>query len=174
MNMVNRKKRPKSPVFPCRLLAVFAGCAVLAVPSLGLGARAPSEAKQGRILAQKVIEDLVSKHSELQGMEVATTPSGKTCVTIAATESKEVGANCDNDEFTAIKTNKPFVEKENEGGKEVFDINMPVHDSSGKVMGTMGMDFKPEPGQERSKVVHRAEEIVREFEERIPSKAKLF
>jgi hypothetical protein len=161
--MVNRKRRPKSPVCYCCLLAVVAGCVVLAVPSLGLGARAPNEAKQGRILAQKVLEDLVSKHSELQGMEVAATPSGKTCVTIAATESKEVGADCDNDEYTAIKTNKPFVEKENEGGKEVFDITAPLHDSSGKVMGTIGMDFKPEPGQERAKVVRRAEEIVREF-----------
>src|SRR2546422_2558277 len=95
-------------------------------------------------LFRSVLEELVSKHSELQGMEVAATPPGKTCVTIAATESKEVGANCDNDEFTAIKTNKPFVEKEEEGGAEVFDITAPLHDSSGKVMGTMGMDFKPE------------------------------
>ena len=107
-------------------------------------------------------------------MEVAATPPGKACVTIAATVSKEVGAKCDNDEYTAIKTNKPFVEKENEGGKEVFDVTMPLHDSAGKVIATVGMDFKPEPGQERSNVINRAEEIVREFEERIPSKAKLF
>ena len=172
--MVNRKRPPKSPVSHFCLAALFAGYVVLVVPSVGLAVRAPSEVKQGRILAQKVIEELVSKHSELQGMEVAAAPPGKPCVTIAATEAKEVGAKCDNDEFTAIKTNKPFVEKENEGGKEVFDITMPLHDSAGKVIGTIGMDFKPEPGQERSKVVNRAEEIVREFEEQVPSKAKLF
>jgi hypothetical protein len=165
--MLNGQRRPS-------LIAVFAGCAVLSFPALGLGARAPSEVKQGRILAQRVLEELVSKHSELQGMEVAATPPGKICVTIAATESKEVGARCDNDEFTAIKTNRPFVEKENEGGKEAFDITAPLHDSSGKVIGTIGMDLKPAPGQDRSKLVQRAEEIVREFEERVPSKAKLF
>lgn len=173
--MVNRNTRQKPPLSHFCLLTVLTGYAVLVGPSVGLPARMSSEAKRGRILAQKVMEELASKHSELQGMEVAATPPGKkTCVTIAATEAKEVGEKCDNDEFTAIQTNQPFVEKENEGGKEVFDVTMPLHDAAGKVVGTIGMDFKPEPGQERSKVVSRAEEIVREFEKQVPSKAKLF
>ena len=172
---MNRKRCPRLPVAPFCLLAVLAGYVLSVVPSVALPARTSGEGKQGRIFAQKLMEELASKHSELQGMEVAATPPGrKTCMTIAATEAKEIGATCDNDEFTAIKTDKPFVEKEKEGGKEVFDVTMPLHDTAGKVIGTVGMDFKPEPGQERSKVVKWAEEIVRQFEEQVPSKAKLF
>ncbi len=121
------------------------------------------------------MEDLVAKHAEIASMEVAATPLHETtCVTIAATEAKEVGAKCDDDEFAAMKTNKPFVEKENEGGKEVYDVTLPIHDASGKIMGTIGLDFKPTPGQEQSQVVAQATQIVREFEKRIPSHAKLF
>lgn len=133
----------------------------------------PLNAKPGKIFAQQLVEEAMAKHPEVSGVELSSTPPGKPCVTIASTEAKDLGEKCDNDEFTAIKTNKPFVEKEKEGGKEVFDITMPLHDAAGKVIGTIGMDFKPEPGQERSKVVNRAEEIVHEFEKQIPSKARL-
>lgn len=131
-------------------------------------------AKPGKIFAQQLVEEAVAKHPELTGVELASTPPHQQCATIAATEAKEVGEKCDEDEFTAMKTNKPFVEKEKEGGKHVYDITTPLHDAAGKVIGTVGMDFKPEPGQQESKVVELAQQIVRELEAQIPSKAKLF
>ena len=121
------------------------------------------------------MEELVGKHSEIGGMEISASPPGQAgCVTIASTEAKNLGEKCDHDEFTAIKTNRPFVEKEKEGGKDVFDVTMPLHDRSGKVIGTVGLDFKPTPGQEQSQVVEQATQVVHEFEGRIPSSAKLF
>jgi hypothetical protein len=74
------------------------------------------------------------------------------CKTIAATETKEIGEKCDQDELTAIKTNLPFVEHEPDG----FDITMPLHDASGAVIATVGMDFNPEPGQQEETVVNQA------------------
>jgi hypothetical protein len=158
----------------CTLVALAASL-VMVSGSLAIASPGPSEEQQKPILAQRVTEELVAMHAEIVSMEVSATPPGQaTCVTIAATEAKEVGGKCDDDEFTAMKTNKPFVEKEKEGGKEVFDVTMPMHDASGKVMGTIGLDFKPAPDQEQSQVVEQATQIVREFEKRIPSRAKLF
>jgi len=134
-----------------------------------------SKSGGAKIFAQKLVEDTVAAHSEISGIELATTPPNQSqCVTIASTEAKDIGEKCDKDEFTAMKTNKPFVEKEKENGKEVYDITMPIHDSEGKIIGTAGMDFKPEPGQQESRVLERARHIARELERQILSKDKLF
>ncbi|HXH48858.1 MAG TPA: PDC sensor domain-containing protein [Terriglobia bacterium] len=128
----------------------------------------------GKIFAQQLVEEAMAKYPQVSAVELSSTPPGKTCVTIASTEAGGVGEKCDNDEFTAMKTNKPFVEKEIEGGKEVYDITMPFHDASGKLIGTVGLDFKPEPGQQELQVVQLAGQLVHEMEMQLPAKARLF
>lgn len=128
-----------------------------------------------KIYAQKLIEETLSAHPELQGLELAATPPGKNqCVTIASNETKGVGEKCDRDEFTAMKTNKPFVEKEKENGKEVYDVTIPIHDANGKIIGTAGIDFKPEPNQSNAQVRERSVQIAKELESKVKSKEKLF
>ena len=127
-----------------------------------------------KTVAQQLVEEAMAKHSQVSGVEISSTPPGKSCLTIASTEAKGLGEKCDRDELTAMKTNKPFVEKENEEGKEVYDITMPLHDATGKLIGTVGLDFKPEPNQKESEVVELARQIVHEMETQIPTKAKLF
>ena len=128
-----------------------------------------------KIYAQKLIEETLAAHPELTGLELAATPPAKShCVTIASNETKGIGEKCDKDEFTAIKTNKPFVERETENGKEVYDVTIPIHDAHGKVIGTAGMDFKPEPDQSDAQVTERSLKIAKELESKVKSKAKLF
>jgi hypothetical protein len=128
-----------------------------------------------KIFAQKLIEETVAAHSELMGLELAATPPGKTqCVTIASTETKGIGEKCDKDEFTAIRTNKPFVEKEKENGKDVYDVTIPIHDSNGRVIATAGIDFKPQPDQTNAQVTERSRQIAKELEAKIKVKEKLF
>jgi hypothetical protein len=83
-----------------------------------------------KIFAQKLVTETLAAHAELMGFELAATPPGKDqCVTIASNEAKGIGEKCDKDEFAAMKTNKPFVEKEKENGKEVCDVTIPIHDN---------------------------------------------
>jgi len=61
------------------------------------------------------------------------------------TEAQMIGPlkqKCDEDEFAALKTGKPHDEKEAEG----YDITAPLHDASGKLVGTIGIDFKLQSG----------------------------
>ncbi len=128
-----------------------------------------------RIYAQKLVEETLAAHPELMGLELAATPPGKThCVTIASNETKGIGEKCDKDEFTAMKTNKPFVEKEKENGKEVYDVTIPIHDANGKIIATAGIDFKPEPNQSDTQVTERSQQIAKELESKVKSKEKLF
>lgn len=137
-----------------------------------LGGRIPTTAKAGstkpRIFAQALVEETVAKHPELTGLELATTPPDQqVCVTIAATDPKEIGDECDKGELTVIRTGKPTVEKEKDG----FDVTLPLH-VSGKIIGFIGMEFKS--GQDEAGLLVRANPIAKELESRTPSKAKLF
>jgi iron complex outermembrane receptor protein len=133
----------------------------------------PTQAQ--RIYAQKLVEETLAAHPELMGFELAATPPGKTqCVTIASNETEGIGEKCDKDEFTAVKTNKPFVEKEKENGKEVYDVTIPIHDANGEIIATAGIDFKPEPNQSDAQVTERSRQIAKELESKVKSKDKLF
>jgi len=127
------------------------------------------------IYAQQVVSETLAAHPELVGFEVAGIPPGETqCVTIASSEPKGIGEKCDKDEFGAMRTNKPFVEKEKENGREVYDVTVPIHDVDGRIIATAGLDFKPEPGQNATQVRERSQKIAREVESKIKSKEMLF
>ena len=149
--------------------------ALIIISGVGTLLNAQAASAANKTFAQQLVEHTLASHPELDGVELASTPLHKTgCVTIAATETKEIGEKCDKDEFTAMKTNKPFVEKEVEKGKEVYDVTVPIHDSVGKIIGTAGIDFKPKPGQQQSEIEQGAKQIAQELEAKIKSKERLF
>lgn len=128
-----------------------------------------------KIYAQKLVTEILSGHPELEGLEIAATAPGRTqCVTIATNEPKGLGEKCDKDEFTAIKTNKPFVEREKENGNDVYDVTIPIHDSTGKIIATAGIDFKPGPNQTNASITGQAQQLIKEIESKVKSKEKLF
>jgi hypothetical protein len=116
------------------------------------------------------VEEIKAGHLEITGLEIAAMKSeADGCKTIAATEANEVGQKCDKDELTA-RTNKPFVEKET----DEFDVTLPIHDSSGKIIATAGMDFKRPPSRTKVSVLGEALKIAAELEKRFVSKDELF
>jgi hypothetical protein len=144
---------------------------LLTVAAIALGGFAARNADAAEIMAQKVLTEVRAAHPEITGLEIAATRSkAEGCKTIAATEAKEVGEKCDTDEFTAMKTNQPFVEQE----KDEFDATLPMHDAAGKIIGTAGMDFKARPGRTKETVTRQAKQIVAELEKHFTSKEKLF
>jgi len=130
-----------------------------------------SQGQLGKTQAQQLVDSAVKKNADVAGLEVSSTPAGKTtCVTIAATEAKDLGEKCDEDEFAALKTGKPHVEKEADG----YDVTAPLHDASGKLVGTIGIDFKLQSGQTDASILQRTSEILKELEQQIRSKKFLF
>jgi hypothetical protein len=131
----------------------------------------PLNAQSKKTHAQKLVDSIAQRHSEITGLELSATPSGqKGCVTIAATKAKDLGEKCDKDENTAIRTGDPFVEHEPDG----FDVTAPLHDATGKLIGALGIDFKPQPGQTKADVLKVTAVLLKEVEPQIPSNAFLF
>lgn len=128
-------------------------------------------AQSKKTQAQNLVDRTTQEHSEISGLELSTTPPGQNkCFTIAATEAKNLGEECDGDEAAALKTLKPFAEHEPDG----FDVTAPLHDATGKLIGTLGIDFKPQVRQTETDILKQTAELVREVEQQIPSKAFLF
>jgi len=127
-------------------------------------------AQTPKIFAQKLVEETQAAHPEITGLELAATPPGKGCQTIAATEAKAIGETCDKDELKARKWNRPRVEQENDG----FDVTVPVHDSAGRIIATAGMDFKMQPGRTKKTVIPEALKVRDDLEERLSLEAELF
>jgi len=154
----------------------FLVLSVLGISLFAVASRSQTSATTApKIYAQKLVEETLSAHPELSGLVLAATPPGKKqCVTIASNEAKGIGEKCDKDEFTAMKTNKPFVEKEKENGKEVYDVTIPIHDANGTIIATAGIDFKPEPNQSDAQVTERSQQIAKVIESKVKSKEKLF
>ncbi|TAM80597.1 MAG: hypothetical protein EPN47_15160 [Acidobacteria bacterium] len=150
----------------------------LKIYSLGLGLLVcaaltglPLNAQSKKNQAQKLVEKTIRIHREVTGLELSAAPAGqKNCITIAATEAGDLGQACDEDEHAALKTLKPYVEHEADG----YDVTAPLRDANGKLVGVMGIDFKPEAGQTDTEILGLTATLLQEMERQIPSKEFLF
>ena len=128
-----------------------------------------------KIYAQKVVNETLTAHSEIMGLEIsAVSPKNNECTTIASDEELGIGEKCDQDEYDVMKTGKPFADKTTDHGQEFFDVNVPIHDANGKVMAIVGVDFKPDPKQTAAQATEGAQKIAKEIEAKVPSKEKLY
>ena len=144
---------------------------VLGIMASALLAGLPLSGQSTKNQAQKLVDMTVQKHPEVSGLELSATPAGKkNCITIAATETEDMGQQCDEDEHAALKTMKPFVEHEADG----YDVTAPLHDANGKLVGVVGIDFKPGPGQTDAAILKLTASLLQELQQQIPSKEFLF
>jgi hypothetical protein len=123
----------------------------------------------GKAFAQKLVETTRAKHPELDEIGISAITS-RGCVGVASTDKTDIGGKCEKEDSEPMRTGKPVVEKEKDG----FDVTLPLHDSAGKMIGSVGFGFKPGPGQTEASVTEQAQKVAAEMETQIPSKAKLF
>jgi hypothetical protein len=154
--------RRSTPFAGTLLLMITLTCIL---PALASAQKAAPKAKS---LAQKLVEATQAKHSELDEVGISTTTASG-CSGIASTDKSDIGEKCEKDDLAPMQTGKPFVEKEKDG----YDVSVPLHDSTGKIIGTLGIGFKPVAGQTEASVTAQAQRIAAEMEAQIPSKAKL-
>jgi len=147
----------------------------LILPVATIAPSASRAQKQAETYAQRLVNDFVRRHSsEVAAVELAIiSDSDKGCATIAATDPKDVGEKCDDDEKGPIRTGQPDVEAPSKHDP-VYDITQALHDSAGRLIGAVGMDIKPSAGPDRAAVVARAKALLQELEAQIPSKEKLY
>jgi hypothetical protein len=147
-----------------RLLMAALGLAVIPlIPSAG--ARAQTRAR-GESYAQRVLRDVMRRHPQLIGMELAAR-RGNGCVTVAATDAGDIGHTCDAGERQQMRAGESQVE-EPSAADPAYVITEPLRDASGQIMGLIMMDIRPERGG-RAAALARARAARLEVESRIRS-----
>src|SRR6516225_4964602 len=156
------------------MLLVFL-CASSAQSTAGEAQERTIHVPAAKIYAQKIVNETLAAHPEIMGLEISAASVKKDeCTTIASDEELGIGEKCDQDEYSVMKSNKPFADKTTEHGKEFFDVNVPIHDANGKILAIVGVDFKPDPKQTAAQASERALQIAKEIEAKVPSREKLF
>jgi len=135
-----------------------------------LGSAISSKA-QGKIMAQKLVDELAARHPELIRIGLHLTPPDRLDnIIVACNIAARVGQKSDPEDLKAMHTGQPVVLKE-QGN---FDVTLPLHNAFGKVIGAIGLTFEPQGDEPESRAAERAKKIAAEVERRITSKAKLF
>jgi hypothetical protein len=145
------------------------GLLVMLISALPIAASTQTKTQTGKTFAQKLVETTQAKHPESDEIGISAVTS-RGCVGIASTDKSDIGEKCEKEDSGVMRSGKPVVEKEKDG----FDVTLPLHDSTGKMIGALGIGFKRAPGQTEASVTEQARKIASEIEPQIPSKAKLF
>ncbi len=130
-----------------------------------------SASPAGKIYAQRLVEELAARHSDLVRIGMHVTPPGKPDnIIIASNVPEKLGHKSDPEDLQAMNTGQPVVLKEGEN----FDVTLPLHDAAGKIIGAIGLTFRPRAGENKTDAAQHARAMAREVEKRIASTGELF
>lgn len=149
-----------------RWIAFSITAAVFASPSLLL---ANQQASRGKTFAQELVAQALANHPEVDEVGIAVRSSGG-CRTIASTDKSDLGEACEKDDMAPMQNGKPYVEREKDG----YDVSVPLRNTKGKIIGSLGIGLKRAEGQTQAGVIADATKISEEMAARISSKARLF
>ncbi len=121
--------------------------------------------------AQKLVDETMARHPDLQILVLHITPPNNTDNIILASSIGRIGKKADEDDLEVIKTGKPILEVHVSGKR--FEVELQLHDRSGKTIGALSTVFAYKPGDDKSQFQKQGEMIRSEIEQGIPSVSKL-
>lgn len=80
---------------------------------------------------------------------------------------KEIAEKCGTGDSKPIPIGKPHVQKEGQS----FDVTFPLHDQSGRTVGSVRIGLAPKSGETQADMVKREHAIAKGMEAAIPSKS---
>ncbi len=148
-------------VFAGLLLGVAALCAADA-PKYGLAA-------DNRIRAQKIVDELMAANPRLVAAGLHCVPPGESKQVIVASTLDVIGKPSDPEDILhGATTIAPSAKAPKLG------IMLPLHDKTGKEIGSLALQFKYQAGEDQVKYFAEATAIRDRVAQRIPALADLF
>ena len=121
-------------------------------------------------MAQKLVDEALSKHPEVILIAIHAQPLGHKNVIVASNFGR-IGKIGDEDDLRCIRTGKSNLEL-NSTGKH-FEDELILLDKSGKTIGALGVVFNYKPGDDKAALAKIAEQIRDEMKSQIPSQSAL-
>lgn len=121
--------------------------------------------------AQRLVDETMASHPELQILALHVKPPGGTENVIIASSIGRIGKKADEDDVKVIQTGEPILEVHISGKR--FEVELQLHDASGRTIGAMSAVYAYKPGDDKQRFRKRAEALRAEMEKKIPSVASL-
>jgi hypothetical protein len=121
--------------------------------------------------AQKLVDETMAKHPELQILALHVAPPGTTENVIFASTIGRIGKKADEDDLKVIETGEPILEVHISGKR--FEVELQLHDVSGKTIGAVSAVYAYKRSDDKAGFRKQAEKLRAELEKKIPSVAKL-
>jgi hypothetical protein len=116
--------------------------------------------------AQKLVDDMLSRHSELIVLAMHVTPPRAKDNIILASNFGRIGKKGDDDDMNVINSGEPIVGVYGEGKR--YGVELPLRDATSKTIGALSVGFHYKSGDEKA-FLSKAERIRDELQNRIPS-----
>ena len=124
---------------------------------------------QGKIFAQKLVDETAAQHPELLVLVMHVTPPNSSDNVIIASNIGRIGKKADEDDLRVIHTGKTNLEVNKAGDR--FEVELVLQDASGKTIGALGTVFPYKAGDNKADFQKKAEKIRGELRKQIPTAA---
>jgi hypothetical protein len=121
--------------------------------------------------AQALLDKTLDRHSEVIILAMHVTPPGRSDNVIIASNIGRIGKKADEDDLGVIQSAKPKLEVNTAGDR--FEVELPMHDASGKLIGALGVVFPYKKGDDQAALQKKAEAVRDEIAKQTPTLAKL-
>jgi hypothetical protein len=150
----------------CCAVALFAVSLVAQDPAV------PASSNQPPIYAQKLVNETLAKNNDVIIMALHVTPPNQTENIIIASNIGRIGKKADEDDLRVINTGATNLEVNKTGNH--FEVELPLLDQNGTLVGAAGIVFNYKAGDDKQKLQKRAEQVRDEMRKKIASREKLF
>jgi hypothetical protein len=116
--------------------------------------------------AQKLVDDMLSRHSEVIALAMHVTPPKANDNIIVASNFGRIGKKADDDDMKVINSGEPIVGVYAEGKR--YGVEIPMRDAANKTIGALSVGFHYKNGDEKA-FLSMAEKVRDELQKRIPS-----
>jgi hypothetical protein len=117
--------------------------------------------------AQKLVDDTLSKHSEVIVLAMHVTPPKAKDNIIIASNFGRIGKKADDDDMKVISSGEPIVGVYAEGKR--YGVELPLRDAVNKTIGALSVGFRYKSGDDEKAFLSKAEKVRDELQKRIPS-----
>ena len=117
--------------------------------------------------AQKLVDDTLSKHSDVIVLAMHVTPPKAKDNIIVASNFGRIGKKADDDDMKVISSGEPIAGVYAEGKR--YGVELPLRDAANKTVGALSVGFRYKTGDDEKALLAKAEKVRDELQKRIPS-----
>jgi len=121
--------------------------------------------------AQKIVDEVQAKQSDIVILALRAPPRGSKELVLLGSTFGRHGKKADADDLKIFAGGEPSIGVHSNGKR--FVAGLPLHDASGKTIGTLNVAYAYKSGDDQNALRRKAEKLRDELQKRIPSSDRL-